>query len=295
MKKIAFLCSPGLDSFIKHIAEDLSQHYETNLVVTNELPEIVSAINNADIIWLEWANELAIHVTTKLPDFLVGKKVIIRAHSYEALAGYIPQIAWNQVDVLICVADHIRDLITSQWAIAQELGEFDIENFPVWTIPNGVDPEKFLFKERQKGFDLAYLGHINFKKGPMLLFHAFQRLVQSNNRYKLHIAGEFQEPRYDLYFQQMTKKLKLEKNIIRYGHIDNPQEWLDDKNYIVNSSVLEGHPVGITEAMCMGIKPVVHNFFGAETLYRKEHLWSTISQFVSIVKSNKYDSHSYLN
>lgn len=295
MTKIAFLCSPGLDSFIKQIVTKLSDDYETNLVVSADLSEIASAIHNADIVWLEWGNELAIHVTQKMLDFLAGKKVILRLHSYEALSGFVPQIAWNQIDALICVADHIRDLVTAQFAIAQELGEFDVENFPVYTIPNGVDMQQFPFAEREKGFDLAYLGDINFKKGPMLLFHAFQRLAQSNNKYKLHIAGTFQEPRYDLYFQQMTKKLKLEKNIIRYGRIDDPGHWLNTKDYIVNSSVLEGHPVGIAEAMAMGIKPVVHNFYGAEGLYRKEHLWSTISQFISSVKSDKYDSQSYRN
>ncbi|HID0781937.1 TPA: glycosyltransferase [Clostridium botulinum] len=87
----------------------------------------------------------------------------------------------------------------------------------VYVIPNGIDLSKQEFKERKKGFNIAYVGYINFKKGPMLLLHAFKKIFDTDNRYKLHIAGTFDEERYRLYFNQMIKELGLEKNIIFYG------------------------------------------------------------------------------
>ncbi|MCS4525185.1 glycosyltransferase [Clostridium botulinum] len=64
---------------------------------------------------------------------------------------------------------------------------------------------------KKKGFNIAYVGYINFKKGPMLLLHAFKKIFDTDNRYKLHIAGTFDEDRYRLYFNQMIKELGLEK------------------------------------------------------------------------------------
>lgn len=65
--KVAFLCLPGLDHFIKDIANILSEMYEVKLVVTADGKQIVDAYNWADIVWIEWANELAVEITNKLP------------------------------------------------------------------------------------------------------------------------------------------------------------------------------------------------------------------------------------
>ncbi|APH22623.1 glycosyl transferases group 1 family protein [Clostridium botulinum] len=95
------------------------------------------------------------------------------------------------------------------------------------------------WKLRKKGFNIAYVGYINFKKGPMLLLHAFKKIFDTDNRYKLHIAGTFDEERYRLYFNQMIKEFGMEKNVIFYGWQKDINKWLEDKNYLICTSVLE--------------------------------------------------------
>ena len=77
--KIAFLCLPGLDNFLKDIVETSSLGYDVKLVVSTDANEITQAIKWADIVWLEWANELAVFATNKIPE-IANKKVICRLH-----------------------------------------------------------------------------------------------------------------------------------------------------------------------------------------------------------------------
>jgi len=290
MKKIAFCCAPGLETFLSDIIKRLWEHpdFETRSCFSDNPTEIASTIKWADIVWLEWANEIAVHFT-KHPTLLDNKHVILRLHSYEALAGYINHIDWNRIDDIIFVCKHIQDLSIAQIAAGKTL-----EKSPrTWIIPNGIDTNRFEFKERTRGPNIAYLGSINHKKGPMLLLHAFHALFTMSHKYHLHMAGQYQDPRYKFYFKKMIKKLGMENNVHEYGEISKPENWLEDVNYVINSSVLEGHPVGIAEAMAMGIKPLIHSFVGSDNLYPDEWIWHTIPDLKKMVKAKDYNSTEY--
>lgn len=290
MKKVAFCCLPGLESFLSDIIKRLWEHpdFETRPCFSNNKDEIIQAVQWADVVWLEWGNEMAIQLTQH-PTLLNDKHVILRLHSYEALSGYVGQIDWNRVNDIIFVCKHIQDLSIAQIAIGDTLQK----NPATWIIPNGIDISRFAYKERTKGPNIAYLGAINHKKGPMLLLHAFHALFTMNKKYHLHIAGKYQDPRYRFYFKKMIKKLGMESNVHEYGEITKPENWLDDMNYIINSSVLEGHPVGIAEAMAMGIKPLIHSFVGSDNLYPDDYIWYTIPDLKKLVKSKDYNSQEY--
>ena len=286
--KIAVLCLPGLQSFLEDIVDFLKTKYQVRTCYSNNNQEIEAAIHWADVVWLEWANELTISLTNH-PNLLDSKSVICRLHSYEALAGYVGKINWEKIDDLIFVAEHIKNIVLQQVANLHN----KVRNIHI--VPNGVNLDKFFFRDRSKGKNLAYLGHINYKKGPMLLLHAFRELIQVDKEYHLFIGGNFQDARYELYFSQMIKELGLEKNIHMDGWIKDVGAWLEDKHYIVCSSVLEGHPVALMEAMACGLKPVIHNFVGARDIYPEKYIWNTISEFIQIITGDDYSSIEYKN
>ncbi|MCK4574133.1 MAG: glycosyltransferase, partial [candidate division Zixibacteria bacterium] len=218
---------------------------------------------------------------------LAQKQVICRLHSYEAFAGFVAQIKWERIDDLIFVADHIKEqVLLQQPDLEQKVKRIHI-------LPNGINLDRFAFTERTKGHNLAFVGDINYKKGPLLLFHAFAELVRRDPRYTLSVAGRFQDDRFALYFSQMTKEMGFEKNLRFDGWVDDISGWLDDKQYIVSSSLLEGHPVGLMEGMARGLKPVIHNFVGARGIYDDRFVWNTIDEFVAMVTSDDYDSAAY--
>ncbi|WP_129409199.1 tetratricopeptide repeat protein [Marinitoga lauensis] len=90
--KIAFLCLPSLETFIKPIYENLSYIYDTRLIISNNGEELKKAAEWADIIWLEWGNEVANFVTNNVD--LKNKKVICRIHGYEVFTDIPKQIKW---------------------------------------------------------------------------------------------------------------------------------------------------------------------------------------------------------
>ncbi|MCP4267817.1 MAG: glycosyltransferase [Candidatus Brocadiaceae bacterium] len=287
--KIAIVCQPGMESFLGDIVGFLKNGHEVKVCYSINIQEIDTTIKWADIVWLEWANELTINLTNHPENILKDKHTICRLHSYETFAGFAGKVNWQNINDLIFVAEHIKDIVIQQVPMLPQIVN------SIHVIPNGINMDRFSFKERAKGKNLAFVGNINYKKGPMLLLHAFRELVQMDSEYKLFVAGTFQDTRYQLYFLQMMQEMELGKNVQFDGWIKDINAWLEDKQYIVCSSVLEGHPVGIMEAMARGLKPLIHNFVGAKGIYPDKYIWNTIPEFVSMATEDNYDPAEYRN
>jgi hypothetical protein len=133
--KIAVVCMPGLESFLPDIVHSLEEKYSVQTCYSKDMNEIATVVEWCDIVWIEWANELAIHITSELP--VEDKQVIIRLHSYEALSGYCQQINWEKVHTVIFVAQHIYDILKKQNIVFPDLVRTRI-------IPNGIDTNKFM-------------------------------------------------------------------------------------------------------------------------------------------------------
>lgn len=286
-RKIAFLCLNGLQNFLSCIVAAFDNRHEVRTVYSGKADEMVPVIQWADTIWIEWANELAVWLTNQ-PSLLTGKRVLLRLHSYEAFAGYATNIRWENIDDLIFVAAHIRRLVEKQVPDISSRIRKDIS-----IVPNGIDLQKFRFIDRSRGKNIAFLGSINFKKGPMMLFHAFLELVRKDPEFHLFIGGDVQDQRYSLYFEQLGKELHIEDHIHWSGPILDVPHWLEDKQHIVCSSVLEGHPVGLMEGMATGLKPLIHNFVGARDIYPAKYLWTTTSDFANMATDSEYSPLEY--
>ena len=284
--KIAFLCLPGLDNFLKDIVEAFSLAYDVKLVVTDKDEEIAEAIKWADIVWLEWANELAIFATNNVPE-IAKKKVICRLHSYEIFNSFPEQIDWNNVDNLVFVSEHIR-------RIFHELHpDVKIDPTKELIVQNGVNLDRFKFSIHEPGYNLAVVAHINYKKDPTMWIQIMTRLAERDKRYKLHVAGDFQDSRYGVYFDHIKREMNIENNLILHGWVENVDEFLKDKNYVISTSIHEGHPYNILESMARGIKPIIHNYAGAKEQWPKELIYNTIDEAVEKIIDKDYDSERY--
>lgn len=283
-KKIAFF-SKGDDKFLWDIINELSQEYEVKKITitkNEELKLIDEWMAWSDISWFEWCDELVVY-GSKLP-IANYKKVICRLHSYEAFTNYPLEVNWQVIDKLICVADHIKQFI---------LKKINIDRDKLITMPNGVDLKKWNFKNRKSGNKIAYVGYVNYKKGPMLMLQIFKKLYDISKSYKFYIAGEFQDERDFLYFKQMVKEFGLESNIFFSGWQNNLDNWLENKDYIICTSILESQNMSVMEAMAKGIKPIIHNFVGAKNVYDKTYLWHHIDEAIEMIQSNRYSSSEY--
>lgn len=277
--KVAFVCFPNLTTFINPIVDHIIEN--TDLIVrktySNDPQTVKAAIEWADVVWLEWANELAISCTTQLSELLVQKKVIVRAHSYEVLGGYIPNMNWRPVDKVVFVAKHVESLARSQLPK-------DVESV---VIPNGLDTEKFVMGDDERQSSFCFLGHMSAKKGPMLLAHTIHYLSQefSRDNPTFHIGGKWQDSRFELYLKYWLAEAGLIDSVTFYGEIENPKDWYQDKYAILCTSPWESQNLSVMEAMLCGCMPLVHNFPGSRDIYDPRYVWTTFDDLGGMLKA----------
>ena len=280
---LAFIAQDGMDAFLGDLERGLmAAGHQVRRLDKFQADAVQQLMDWADVCWLEWCGPLAVQISQKVWDC----RVICRLHSVEAWYQEPLRMNWGHVDDLIFVAPHIRNLLLDR-----------IPSLPTMTrlhtVPLGVDMQRFSFKERRPGFNLAFVGNINYKKGPMLLLHCFEQLHKKDPRYRLHLAGNIQQKRYEFYFKHIIHRLGLSGAIQFHGWVEDMQSFLDDKHYLVITSPIESGPMCVREAMAMGIKPVMHNFFGAEHLYPPQYLFNSIDDFVGQITEGPYDSAGY--
>ncbi|PNR91080.1 TDP-N-acetylfucosamine:lipid II N-acetylfucosaminyltransferase, partial [Petrotoga sp. HWHPT.55.6.3] len=284
--KIAFLCLPGLDNFLKDIVETFSLGYDVKLVVSTDGNEITQAIKWADIVWLEWANDLAVFATNKVPE-IENKKVICRLNGSEIFSKLPEKINWENVNQLIFVSEPMKELFYHVHFF------LDLQSCKEEIVYSGVDLDKFKFSIHKPGYNLAVLAHINYRKNPAAWIQIIGKLKNLDNKYKLHVGGDFQDPLYKEYFEYIKKEMKMEDNFILYGLINEVEKFLEDKNYIISASIHEGHPYNILESMARGIKPIILNYSGSKEQWPNELIYNTIDEAVEKITEENYDSESY--
>lgn len=288
IKKIIFFVRPELDSFLDDVIKGLSCEYETKKVIITEFSQIDEGMQWADLCWFEWCDDLI--ACGSKSSMSLNKKIICRLHSYEAFTDYPFSANWDMIDSIIFVGEHIREYAINKFKISKDRTAI---------IPNGINMEKFTFRRRAKGYNVAFVGLINYKKGPMLLLQVFKAIYDKNPQYKLYIAGLFQDERYILYFSQMIDEMGLKNNIEFCGWQNDLNSWLEDKDFILCTSVLESQNLSIMQAMSKGIKPLIHNFAGAKNIYPEKYLFNTIKEAADMldddINPDEYRKYIYDN
>ena len=277
-KKIAIIVAPGLASFLHGVRHELARDYIVQTAVVSDIEHAKQYIAWADLVWYEFGNELAIAGTNKYP----AKKTIIRAHAYEAYNGFLKQINYNNADCVMFEAEHIREL-------AKDI----VPTGKVALVPMGVDTKRFRYGNHGTGYKIAFAGHINALKNPMMMVQIMNQLARLDPRYELFWAGELQDIRLWQYLKHIITQLGLERSIHFVGHQKDMNAFLEDKNYFLSTSYTEGTGMAILEAESKGIKPIIHHFWGATDVYPEEYLYNTVDEAVRMILSNQYDSEGY--
>lgn len=264
------------DTFLAPLIPALERHHEVRFLSTAPGPLLAEAINWADIVWLEWCWDHAVWATNS--DCLAGKKCILRLHSIEALQTSFPaNVNWSRVDRLITVGGDIADLLlANNPSIAGHLQ-------PV-VIANGIDLDRFSpgHGDRHR---IAWVGHLEPKKNPMLLLQIAHTLHRADPRYVVHVAGVFTDQRTARYMQRFVGSLGLTEVVRFHGAVADMPAWYADKGVLLSTSMYESFGLNIGEAMAVGAFPVVHDFPGADLLWPEECLFASIEEAVALIRS----------
>ena len=283
-EKIAVLCLPGLQSFLGDIVDYLKTKYEVRTCYSNNEKEIASAVKWADIVWLEWANQMAIHVTNKIPQ-IKDKKVICRLHGYEVFTDMPAHINWSVVDSLLFVARHKQKIFNQK---------FKVQSPTQTIVRNGININKFTIADnKQSTKRLVLIGHLNFRKGLPVLLQFYHELLKRDPEYYLYIRGEFQDPKLEMAAQTMIRELSLDKKLEFVDWVEDINSWLADKSHILSFSLEESFHYTIGNGMAAGLKPVIHAWNESRDIWPEEAIFKNLDEFLDIMLNPKYEPLTY--
>jgi glycosyltransferase involved in cell wall biosynthesis len=260
--KINIIAAANNFHFIQDIAEALRDDFEIDYFDPNS--PIPTLLNLYDVIWFEWFDGY-------LPQILElgGQKpgkFIVRLHRYELFTprtlALIQEITdsgnYKKIDKLVFVSEFVQQIGINQFPWMEEIST---------VIPNLIDHTKYEFKERKQGYNLLFLGRISYVKNLPLLLTLFYELYQINNNWKLHVIGDITDKELIYYKDNFIQKTHQQDNIKFYGKLlhEDVIRLMDNMHYIICTSIFEGHPVGIMEGMCKGLKPIIFSFPGCGT------------------------------
>ncbi len=277
-RRMLMCCVTGSDNFVDQLIAGLAPDIQVEKLVSSLSDHFLAAIARHQTIWLEWGLDMAASLTNQARALLAGKRVILRIHGYEILSGEAEKIDYRAVSDLVLVGRHMRQyLLAAKPEIARQVPRIHV-------IPNGVDTGRFRLGGRRPGHNLAYVGWLNHKKGPMVLMHAFYHLHRREPRFHLHIAGEFNQSHYRPALQGFLEENGLAGSVTFHGWVEDMPAWLADKHYLISTSLSESQGLGIMEAMATGMMPLIYGFPGAESVYPRDLLWRNFDELGELVR-----------
>ena len=266
------------DSFLAPLITALQSRHEVRFVALGPGDDLAQAIQWAEIVWLEWCWDHAVWATQS--GLLAGRGCILRLHSVEALqTDYPRRIDWSSINALVTVGPDIAELIQARFPACQMA--------PMHVIANGIDLDRFTPEPGQPAdrFAVAWVGHIEPKKNPMLLLQVAHHLLRVDPRYRFHVAGPFTDPRTARYVERMVESLGLRGKIRFDGQVDDMPGWYRSKGVLLSTTMYESFGMNIGEAMAAGAFPVIHDFPGARQLWPEECLFASIDDAAALIRS----------
>ena len=250
-------------------------------------------------------------------------RVIYTAHGFHFFKG-APKSYWLMFyPVEKFLARYTDDLIT----INKEDYELAKKKFKtkVHYIPGvGIDPKKFDIKMTEKekeelrktlgikkdDFVMIYPAELNANKNQILLINMMEKLTKKYNNIHLLLPGK---DSYEGHYQRIVEKKNLQNNIHFLGFRKDIPQLLKISNVSVSTSLREGLPVNIIEAMyselpivatkCRGMSDLIKNnqngFLIEKNLEKQftdtiEKIYLKKIELEKIKNKNKKDSKKYL-
>lgn len=218
--------------------------------------------------------DVVLHMWACVTNPVRGAVNIMFMRRYEFFDYNWHEYDWSKIDKLIFCNDFFKSEFDKQ---------FNKPPCETELIYNVVDTGKWTFRQRVHGNKIGMACHVHPKKNLPL---AVEILKELGGNYELHIAGQIQDACTALY-------LTREKNVFLYGHVpkENMNEWWGDKNYCLSTSISEGNPNNVIEAMAKGIPAVINNWPGAKSQFPAECVFDKVSAAVDFIKRRESENY----
>ena len=167
---------------------------------------------------------------------------------------------FSKYDQIICVSEVARQSVGELLGLTQN----------VIVLHNPVDREKIL-KLAQEPCPLpavdvptvCAVGRLSWEKNFSMLIRAHKALVDRGVLHRLVIVGDGPERKK---LENLIIELGVEKSVLLVGHQSNPYPYIGLSGFLAMSSVYEGYPTVVMEALVLR-KPVVSSCAAAEEVF----------------------------
>lgn len=160
--------------------------------------------------------------------------------------------AWADQDYIISISPYVRERLAG------------IARGTICDIDNPVSPELFeVTRKERKGIILS-AAVIEPRKNTLGLVEVVKKLVDQGLDVELRLAGAFTNAAYVHQVERRIRELSLTENIFLLGNItrDHVRCELAEASLFVLLSLEENSPMGIEEAMAVGVPVVTSNRCG---------------------------------
>ena len=156
-------------------------------------------------------------------------------------------------------------------------GEEWVKKGKVWTIPNGINVNRFRFQETVRNevrkelgiedkFVIGHIGRFQFMKNHTFLVDIFEELCKQREDMVLVLFGKGPEEQPIL---EKVKKLGLEDKVMFMGHHLDVERYYQAFDYFVFPSLFEGLPGCVSEAQAAGLHCLISDKITREVALTK--------------------------
>jgi hypothetical protein len=282
--KVAFFrCGAGEDGALAEACAHVGQRFQMEYGVAQMPTGMAELMDWSDIAWFDGGGDIVAEICKTAQ----AGKIIVSLRRSDVHDSWVKHVAWENVDILM--------LLGSEAVESTVLNHVpDIRNRTrLVVIPNGINLDRYAFRSRQRGKSLVCMGCLSMEANPAFLLQCMQKLHYVDGDYRLFFSGRFESPVLEQYVRHMVQTLGLTQVVSFAPYPSDLNGWLADKHFIISSGIGESQTEALLAGMAAGLKPVVHNFPGAETLFPPECLFNISEEFCDQVRGREYDPAKY--
>jgi len=283
MKKLLLHYPLWKNRWIPYFKEELKSRYDLYVTHTMNKDELSVLSEECDILLSMWLNGVVYHWAKEFPQ----KKIISYLRRYEIHeTTLLSKMPWENVDAMVFV-----NAFFAEELFPYQLGKYCPEALnkkmpSTHLIYNSVDSNEFSIFESDHDRKPSKIAFSCSAKPVKNLPLAAAILAELPEEYTLHHVGlpygddVFGGTTFGLYLKQ----LGLENRWIFEGvkKRDEMPSWYADKDFILSTSISEGNPMNVIEGMLAGLKPIVHNWPGAQEQFGKQNVFNTVEDAIEL-------------
>jgi glycosyltransferase involved in cell wall biosynthesis len=194
-----------------------------------------------------------------------GKFKLLRSKIWEV----IEKRSWSKQPNIISISPYVRERLTG------------ITSANIFDIDNPIADAFFNLKKNETPLTIFTSSVITPRKNPIQLVKAVALLVKKGLNVKLRIAGSLVDDEYATSLKQTIENNGLQDNVILLGRLDitQIQNELCRASIYALTSLEENSPMGIEEAMAVGVPVVTSNRCGMPYMVKNGETGFLINPF----------------